>query len=364
MLIMEDKRLLITLNFIPKLGPVKIQSLTERYNNYYDFLNAKTEDLMKIPGIGKVLSDKIVSYRTKIDPDEEIKKAAKLGINIVTILDEDYPKLLKKIYDPPPVLYIKGDISYLNKNSIAIVGARKASNYGKNAAIYFAKELALMNINIVSGMARGIDSYAHKGALDVKGTTTAVLGCGLDVIYPPENGKLMSKIIEQGCIISTFPIGTQPTPANFPARNRIISGLSLGTVVIEAAEKSGSLITADFALEQGREVFAVPGSIFSPYSKGTHRLIKQGAKLTEDTEDILEELYLERLENINESCNKVQSLSPSEKTIFELIDYHPSHIEQIINLAQSNSQKVNAILTRLELKGFISSLPGCYYVRN
>lgn len=310
------------------------------------------------------MSGRIIEYRGKIDPDEEISKAKKLGIRIVTLLDDDYPEILKQIYDPPPVLYTKGDIACLNNQSIAIVGARKASNYGRNTANRFAKELASMTINIVSGMARGIDSYAHKGAIDASGPTTAVFGCGLDIVYPPENVNLMKKIIKCGCIVSSFPLGTQPIAANFPARNRIISGLSLGTLVIEAAERSGSLITADFALEQGREVFAIPGNIYSPYSRGTHKLIKQGAKLVENINDILDELYLDRFDIKKVNKESLESLSSIEESVFKIIDYQPLHIEQLINSSQRNSQELNAILTRLELKGHISALPGGYFVRN
>ena len=362
---MRDNELLIALNLIPKLGSIKIQSLAEKFKSYSEFMKAKPEDLSEIPGIGKIISDKIIEYRGKIDPNREIEKAKKQGIKIVTLVDENYPEQLKQIYDPPPVLYVRGEQSSLSNKSIAIVGARKASTYGRNVAMRFAKELASMTVNVVSGMARGIDSYAHKGAIDAGGPTTAVFGCGIDIVYPPENENLMKKILECGCVISSFPLGTPPLAANFPARNRIISGLSLGTLVIEAAEKSGSLITADFSLEQGREVFAVPGNIFSPYSRGTHKLIKQGAKLVENIDDILDELYLERINNKNVEDNPdLQNLSVTEKRLFELVDYQPVQIEHLISKAQGNSREVNAILTRLELKGLISALPGGHFVRN
>lgn len=362
---MSDNYLLIALNMIPKLGPIKIQRLAEKFKSYSEFMKAKPEHLSEVPGIGNIISDKIIEYRGKLNPDKEIETAEKHKIRIMTLADEDYPEQLKQIYDPPPVLYIKGKLSSLSAKSIAIVGARKASAYGRNVAVRFAKELALMTVNVVSGMARGIDSYAHKGAIDAGGPTTAVLGCGMDIVYPPENGNLMKKILECGCVISSFPLGTPPLATNFPARNRIISGLSLGTLVIEAAEKSGSLITADFSLEQGREVFAVPGNIFSPYSRGTHKLIKQGAKLVENIDDILDELYLERQNNKDTEDNTdLQNLSAAERMLFESVDYQPVQLEQLINKTQRNSREVNAILTRLELKGLISALPGGYFVRN
>ncbi|MCG1012419.1 DNA-processing protein DprA [Tepidanaerobacter sp. GT38] len=361
----EDGLLLVALNLIPDLGSLKIQSLAERFKSFSDFMKAKPNDLLEIPGIGEKICEKIIAYKSKIEPHREIEKAEEQGIRIITLFDEDYPEQLKQIYDPPPVLYIKGQRPVLDNNAIAIVGSRKASAYGRRVAINFAKELASMNINIVSGMARGIDSFAHKGAIDAGGPTTAVFGCGLDIVYPPENVALMQRIIECGSVISSFPLGVVPLPMNFPARNRIISGLALGTLVVEAAEKSGSLITAEFALEQGREVFAVPGNIFSPYSRGTHKLIKQGAKLVENTDDILDELYLERIHNRDGKEEfDLNKLSVPERAIFELIDYQPIQIEQLIEKTQSNSRDVNAILTRLELKGLIQALPGGYYVKN
>jgi len=361
----ESSLLLVALNLFPDLGSIKIQSIAEKYNSFSEFMKADAEELLDVPGIGKKLCERIITHRSKIEPYSEIEKATEQKVSIVTLFDEEYPERLKEIYDPPPVLYIKGDKSVLNNRSIAVVGSRKASTYGRRVAINFAKELALMNINVVSGMARGIDSFAHKGAIEAGGPTTAILGCGIDIVYPPENRVLMQEIIECGCIISSFPMGTTPLPANFPARNRIISGLSLGTLVVEAAERSGSLITADLSLEQGREVFAVPGNIYSPYSRGTHKLIKQGAKLVESIEDILDELYLERQANmINEGAIDFQKLTRSEKILYELIDYHPIQIEELIEMSQLDSNKTNAVLTRLELKGLILALPGGYYVRN
>lgn len=361
----ESSLLLVALNLIPDLGSIKIQSIAEKFKGLSEFMKAEAREFLEIPGIGEKTCEKIIAYRAKLNPYKEIEKAADLGVKIITLFDEDYPQLLQQIYDPPPVLYVKGIKSVLKKKAIAIVGSRKATAYGRRVATNFARELALMDINIVSGMARGIDSFAHKGAVDVGGPTTAVFGCGIDVVYPPENKALMEKITECGCVISSFPLGTAPLPANFPARNRIISGLSLGTLVVEAAEKSGSLITAEFSLEQGREVFAVPGNIFSPYSRGTHKLIKEGAKLVGKMEDILDELYLDRLDyNDIKKENNIKTLTVLERAIFELIDYQPIQIEQLIEKAQSNSREVNAILTRLELKGFIQALPGGYYVRN
>jgi len=358
----EESLLLVALNMIPDLGSIKIQRLAEKFKNISEFMKADAGEFLEVPGIGEKISEKIIMYRSKIKPYRELEKANKLNVKIVTLYDDAYPEYLKQIYDPPPVLYIKGNERVLKDKAIAIVGSRKASTYGKRVAINFARELASMNINIISGMARGIDSFAHKGAIEAGGPTTAVFGCGIDIVYPPENEDLMNQIVKYGCVVSSFPLETAPLLANFPARNRIISGLTLGTLVVEAAEKSGSLITADFSLEQGREVFAIPGNIFSPYSRGTHKLIKQGAKLVESVDDILEELGLEKQDKIikGEKIN-LQNLTDTEKLIYELIDHHPIHMEELIKNSQINPSNISAILTRLELMGLILALPGGYY---
>jgi DNA processing protein len=360
---MVDGELLVALNMIPQLGSRRIQDIAGRFENLSQFLKADQEELMEIPGISEKLSERIIKYRANINPDQEAAKAKKIGAKIITLMDEDYPELLKQIYDPPPVLYVLGDISTLKYNAVAIVGTRKATAYGRNVAESFARELALFEINVVSGMARGIDSYAHKGAAEVGGPTTAVLGCGVDIIYPPENMQLARNIMNCGCIISSFPLGQRPLAGNFPARNRIISGLSLGTVVVEAAEKSGSLITADFSLEQGREVFAVPGSIFSPYSRGTHKLIKQGAKLVENVTDILEELCLAGEGDVRPEIKKNENVTDKEKSVLGLIDFQPTHVEELLAKSQKTSHELNSILTRLELKGLIVTLPGGFVMK-
>jgi len=347
---------------VPGIGPLRAMKIFDKFKNMKDFLEAEEKDFLDIPDIGAKIREIVFKYRKRIYPQEEILQAKRQGIKIVTIIDDDYPWLLKQIYDPPPVLYVLGNSSVLNYNSIAIVGTRKASNYGRKAAFDFGKELATMNINVVSGMARGIDSYAHKGAITSGGPTTAVLGCGLDIVYPPENAKLMENIAEHGCVISSFPLSKKPLPGNFPARNRIISGLSLGTLVIEAAARSGSLITADFSLEQGREVFALPGSITNPYSHGTNKLIKQGAKLVETTDDIFDELCIET-EHKTHTEKAQPHINDDEQDILQLIDYNPTHLEEVIQHSRKTSQEINTLITRLEIKGLITRLPGGYLVR-
>lgn len=364
---MVDRELLIMLNMIPMLGPKRIKRITKKIKTLSEFMNINYEEFSKIPGMSKKVWDSISYYKQKVDCKREIKKASRIGINIITVVDDEYPTILKQIYDPPPVLYVLGNISALKHKSLAIVGTRKATVYGKNIAKVFGEKLASLNFNVVSGMARGIDSFAHMGAIKAGGLTTAVLGSGIDVIYPPENRNLMKRIIKNGCVVSSFPLGTKPLAKNFPARNRIISGLSYGTIVIEAAQKSGSLITADFSLEQGREVFAVPGNINNPYSRGSHKLIKQGAKLVENIDDILAEIsfydFKEDIQAKNEHDKLEVQLSEDEKNIYKMINYDPIHFEQIIQKTNLQTKHLNSIITRLELKGTISILPGNYIVR-
>lgn len=304
------------------------------------------------------------------------------GIKKVGIKDNEYPDNLKDIYDPPATLYVKGSILPQDKIAIAIVGTRLASYYGLSTAERLAYDLALKGVTIVSGMARGIDSAAHRGALNAKGRTIAVFGCGLDYIYPPENSKLSEKIYESGALISEFPEGTPPYKGNFPKRNRLISGLSLGVVVVEAGLRSGALITANLALEQGREVFSVPGQANSFNTKGTHRLLRDGAKLVENADDILEELAPILKDRIKEfsaphlekktdyipdvDANRVKkapSLSEDENNIYSLISYHPTALEEVIEQGQLPSGKVSSILTLLEVKGLVKQLEGKMFTR-
>ncbi|MDL1965359.1 MAG: DNA-processing protein DprA, partial [Candidatus Desulfofervidus auxilii] len=261
---------------------------------------------------------------------------------------------------PPPLLYLKGEAELLNTPSIAIVGARRASFYGLKIATKLATNLAELGITVVSGLARGIDAAGHKGALQAGGNTIAVLGCGLDIVYPSENQKFYAKIEKEGVLISEFPLGTPPLSQNFPVRNRLISGLSLGVVVVEAALKSGSLITARLALEQGREVFAVPGPISNFYSKGTHALIKQGAKLVENVMDIVEELNLSVSKETSEYFNI--KLDPFSERVLSLL-HTPKNLEEIALSLNENVVELSSILTLLEVQGLVKQLPGKQYMK-
>jgi len=297
---------------------------------------------------------------------QDLAWAEQNNCHVVLLCDNDYPKLLRTIHAPPPVLFIKGNRHLLDKPQIAIVGSRCASTVGEQTAFKFAAEFASYHIAVTSGLATGIDAASHKGALS-KGATIAVLAHGLDLIYPREHYKLANKIIDNGALISEFPIGTQPIPGNFPRRNRIISGLALGVVVIEASIKSGSLITVNHALEQGREVFAVPGSIYNNNVKGCHQLIKQGAKLVENVSEVIEELgFTNATINLQNKSDKLNYIRPKENLdglqtkILDSISYETTTTDLIINRSGLIPSTVNAVLVNLELNGYIVSVPGGY----
>lgn len=283
---LENKRYWIWLSLIKNLGSKRKLRLLELYKTPEEIYKLTKEELMNINGIGEAIANDIMISKNEEILNYHIKYMKESNINIININEREYPQALKKIYDPPISLYVKGNIEKLNNKNIGIVGCRECTTYGKKSAEYFAYNLSKQNINIVSGLAKGIDSYAHLGSLN-NGNTIAVLGNGLDIIYPKENLELANEIIKRGgTIISEYPCGTKPEKMKFPARNRIISGISSGIIVIEAKEKSGTLITVDFALEQGRDVFVVPGNINSINSVGTNDLIKQGARLVTTYEDI------------------------------------------------------------------------------
>lgn len=278
----------IWLSRIEGLGPIKIKELLKQYKTPEDIWNLDKNELMQTKGIGENIADNILKKEYRENLEQYVKYMKKYNIGIMTIKDKDYPKNLLHIYDAPAILYYKGDKELLHTNIIAMVGCRECSDYGKEVSIKFSYELAKCDITIISGMAKGIDSYSHIGCIKAGGKTIAVLGSGLDRIYPKENSLLYNEILSTGgLILSEYVIGTKPNKLNFPARNRIISGLSKGVIVVEAKEKSGTLNTVDFALEQGKEIFVVPGNITSNNSIGTNELLKQGAKCVTSVEDIL-----------------------------------------------------------------------------
>jgi len=361
------------------VGPVTFAKLIKQFGSADRALGASVSELAKIDGIGFKTAERIAATRGKFDVSAELELAEKLDIWIINLDDKRYPPALKQIYDPPPVLYIKGSLTREDNLAISIVGSRQCSLYGQEQSSRLAHFLSSAGFTICSGMARGIDSAAHQGALSAGGRTIAVQGCGLASVFPPENKKLFELIAESGACISELPLGYEPLSENFPPRNRIIAGLSLGTIVVEAGLHSGALITARAALENNREVMAVPGKIDSPLSKGAHQLIKQGAKLIESVEDVMEGLgYIgEQLEEhvsmaAEKAAQSVETplfdiktlkLSGSEKKIYECLDKEPSHIEEIIAETDLEAGSVNAGLVSLRLKGLIKQLPGSLFVK-
>jgi len=357
----EQVIFLNALNRIPFLGPVRIGALIRYCGTAREAWNAGAAQLQQIPEL-KGLAEKFLEERRKINPEVEWRRLQCLNIGCLTLESPDYPSLLRQITHPPPILYYRG--CWVNETAaIAIVGSRRCTAYGRDIAGRLAAELAQAGVTVVSGLALGVDTAAHRGALEGGGRTVAVLGCGLDRCYPPSNGALMKAIQERGAVLSEFPLGTLPLPQHFPQRNRIISGLTLGTVVVEAPLKSGALITASYALEQNREVFAVPGHVDSPYSRGCHKLLKEGARLVESIADILEELPLIPFAAAAAAAGAADSVSGAEKNILELIPYRPVHMDELIASSGLSAERIGPLLLELELKGLIRQLPGKYFAR-
>lgn len=360
---MTEKETLILLNKVDGLGPRTIRSIHESFSKIQDVFGTNSQDLESRLEIKSNVAKNILKAPQEIDLNKELSFIQKENIKIVSLWDENYPQLLAQIYDPAPLLYCKGETNF-KQSSIAMVGARSSTHYGNETAFKLAFQLVSSGLTVTSGLARGIDVHAHRGALAGKGRTIGVMGCGFGHFYPAENRVLADQmVLEGGCLISEFSSEVPPIAKNFPRRNRIISGLSLGVVVVEAAQKSGSLITADFALEQGRTVFAVPGRIDAPSSTGTLRLIKDGARLVQGVEDVLEELGLEYEEAMASTKTLNQALEADEKAILQSIGNEPLSVDQVSRSAKFEMSKVLSLLFQLELKKQVKQLPGKYYVR-
>ncbi|MEJ2658473.1 MAG: DNA-processing protein DprA [Desulfobacterales bacterium] len=354
------------LKSVPGIGNLLFKRLIERFKLPEFILEASHKDLIEVDGVTSRLAARIKRHKicdaVKIDLDLAMQK----GYEIVTMADIDYPPLLLQIPDPPPFLYVFGRLNNSFRN-IAVVGSRNATRYGILTTHRLCHDLAKVEMTIVSGMAVGIDAAAHEGALMGKGKTVAVLGSGLERVYPEQNRKLFYQIAENGAVISEFPLKTEPDAHNFPQRNRIISGISLGTVVVEATKRSGSLITARLAAEQNREVFAVPGSIQSYKSTGTHTLIKQGAKLVEHAQDIMEELShiihttIVKNKPSDNKIKKISSLSPDEKLVFESLEPYPVQIDDLVRMLSMEPGRLSSILLQLEIKGMAQQSAGKFF---
>jgi len=361
----EELKYWVWLSSLPDITPRRRILLLEHFGSPKNLWEASEKDLQEVSQIPKLCIYRILDKNLRERSGKYLDKLKGNKIRTITINDRSYPDILKSIYDPPAVLYVKGKF-YNNEKAIAVVGSRNATRYGLNMAEKLSYELAKCGLTVISGMARGIDSQAHCGALKAGGRTVAVLGCGLDTVYPSENEDLAKRILVSGAIVSEYLPGMPPFSYNFPLRNRIISGLSLGVVVIEANEKSGSLITANLALEQGREVFAVPGNINNANSIGTNGLIKDGAKMVTSIEDILEELDVSfetgktvlALPENAAADYKFRGLECDEMTIVRVLQRGMLHVDLLSNYSGLSVQMVNAILVSLELKGLVEQLPG------
>ena len=394
---------LIHLNMIQGVGLKTVQCLHDVFGSAARALQATPDELEKIDRLSPAMLDLLKRKPTQYPIERELELIREYDCRVVTLYDDAYPEYLKEIETPPLVLYIRGELIPEDSLSLSIVGSRDAKDYGRKVSYRLSYQLAQRGFTIVSGLARGIDTSAHRGALEASGRTIAVMGSGLSFIYPAANSDLAEKIAESGALISEFPMGVKPKPRNFPRRNRIISGLTLGTVVVEASNRSGALITARLAGEQGREVFAVPGEIFSELSTGTHKLINNGAKLINTVDDLLNELPSYALNRIPsdvstaqmpraeteasqeqstektdpkpataQSPAKVQQpiqsapppgLTPDERTVFDAIETPSSHIDTIVRTTQLPISQVSSVLLMLELKGIVQQLPGKQFAK-
>ena len=345
-----------------KIGAIRFKKLYKHFDNMEDAWYADSQELEKT-GLEKKVIDYILIKRPTISPNQEMEKLAKENIKIITIKNKNYPKLLKEIYDPPALLYIKGEIKQEDEFAIGVVGTRKISQYGKQIVPDIVQELANNKITIISGMALGTDTLAHQAAIAVKGRTIAVLGSGIDTqsIYPYTNKSLSEIITNNGAVISEYSYGTLPLKQHFPSRNRIISGLSLGTLIIEAPENSGALITARSALEQNRDVFAIPGNIYSLNSKGPNNLIKQGAKPITCAQDILDELNLS-MATTYQQTKEIIPETKEEEILLNIITKEPIHINKLVQKTKMPAHQINAALTMMEMKGKVRNLGAMNYV--
>lgn len=372
---MTEKDALMALNAVPGLGNARIRRLLETYHSAREVWDRSEADLIQAGRLPLEVATNIRCFKRDQFLENEYRLLTQNQVAVLSLEDEDYPRNLWEIPDAPVLLYIKGSVVLEDECGLAVVGSRKASVYGISVAEKFSSRLAELGITIISGLARGIDAAAHQGCLRARGRTLAVLGSGLAQIYPPEHKELFSRVAQNGAVISEFPMATQPYAFHFPRRNRIISGLALGVLVVEASARSGALITSDFALEQGREVFAVPGRVDTPQATGTHQLIKNGAKLVSSVEDILEELAA-RLKTFAPGVQRESALSaatepgltqsmltPLERKVIAFVGRAAVSLEEIVDRSGESGADVLSALLTLELKHYTKQLPGKYFVR-
>ncbi len=357
----EELKYWVALNRIAGLGRVRYSLLQDHFPNMEEAWRAGVSEL-KAAGLDGKLAARVAAERAAISPDEEMERLASSGITALTWQDQAYPPRLKEIYDLPPVLYVRGRLTAADEWCVAVVGTRRPTPYGRQVAEEITYGLAANRICVVSGLARGVDSIAHRAALDAGGRTVAVLACGLDIVYPPEHARLALEVVGRGALVSDYPLGTQPRGEFFPRRNRIMSGLSLGVLMVEGDVNSGAMITARLALEQNREVFATPGSIFSVQSRGTNSLIKEGAKLVQRVEDVLEELNLTMVPQQIEMKEAIPA-TDTEAALLRHISREPVHIDEVCRTSGLPIATVSSVLAMLELKGLVRQMGSMSYVR-
>jgi DNA processing protein len=361
---------LVALNLIAGVGPIRVRQLLQHFGEAPAILRAPAAALQAVRGIGPETASAIANWEKGVDLAGEMKRICEFGCRIVTQLDLEYPELLRQIYDPPVVLYVKGRMEPCDQMAVALVGSRQTTYYGIETARRLGGQLAMAGVTVVSGGARGIDTAAHQGALAAQGRTVAVLGTGINLVFPPENGELFERIAARGAVITQFPFNRPADRQSFPIRNRIVAGMTLGTVVVEANLTSGALITAGLATEYGREVFAVPGRVDSPRSKGCHDLIKKGAKLCEEVEDILDEfghLFPAGHRPVSASASAAVPaavLSADEQALFTALGHEEWQMDDLIRQTGLSAATVSVALLGLEMKRLVRQLPGRIFTRN
>jgi DNA processing protein len=346
---------------VPGIGATRLAMLIDHFGDLESAWNASRSEL-RASGLGERAVESLLRTRERISLDNEMQRVERAGVQILTLADDAYPRLLREIPSPPPVLYVRGSLTVTDEHAVGVVGTRRITPYGREMARRLSSELAAAGVTIVSGLARGVDGIAHASALEAGGRTIAVLGCGLDTIYPPEHRKLAEQIVERGALVSEFSLGTPPDAPNFPVRNRIISGLSLGVIVVEAPIKSGALITSNFAADQGRAVFAVPGSVLSPASEGTIQLLRDGAAIAANGEDVLSFLNL-GTRQLELEVRQVLPASEDERTLFALLSHEPRHIDEIALDSGLPIGTLSAQLLQMQLKGLVRNVGTQHYVR-
>lgn len=358
---MDDWLYWIALKDVKGVGDVLIGNLIEKFGSPKRVFDASESAIIKTQGLNRTTARMIKSYTGFKKIEGNIKRLKKCRFKIITIKDDEYPVNLRNIYLPPPFIYVSGEIKNEDRLALAIVGSRDCDQYGVNITRKFSEELTNLGITVVSGMARGIDTVAHKESMENGGRTLAVLGNGLDIVYPPENKKLYREVTNNGALISEFPLGSEPNSVNFPKRNRLISGLSLGVLVVQASLKSGALITASYSGEQNREIFAIPGSITNRRSSGVNSLIKSGAKLVDSFEDIIEEIGAFSSLSKEKVERKNLELSNDEREILNLLENGKLHIDQILGELNKSPSVMLSLLLHMEIRGIISRLPGKFF---